>query len=156
MTGFDPVHAQEFEAEIEESLACLCGVSVVPSVASNPIAKLGAPVLAFDHETDRADQLARFCLDDRECCAGAVGPGGQVAFDPGRRCADRIRVRDVERGVRDLTHTREPLDVPRIVQLERSQGETVGSESRLVWHRDDSNTVLEELPERQLIARRGL
>ena len=71
--AFDPMHAEEFESEVQESLARLGGVSIVPAVASDPVAELGAPVLALDHETDCADQLAGFCLDDRKSGVGAVG-----------------------------------------------------------------------------------
>jgi hypothetical protein len=43
---------------------------------------------------------------------------------------------NVERGVRDLAHASEPLDIPRILQREWSESEALSGEGGLVWHEE--------------------
>src|SRR4030081_2621214 len=69
-----------------------------------------------------------------------------MALDPRRRRPDPIGVGGVGGVVRDPAHPREPLDIPRIVQLEGSEREAFSRKCGLVRHGDDSNTVPRKLP----------
>src|SRR6185503_7767313 len=111
MVGLDAMESEVAESKIDHTLARLGRVPPSPAVEGDPVAELGATVLPLDDKADRAHEGGRLLPDDGERRAGAVDPGWRVQADPFRRPAVGIGVRDVERGVGNLAHPGEALDI---------------------------------------------
>ena len=110
------------------------------SLKTIPAPELGAAVVPLDaHQADRPGELPGPRLDDRERRARALFPGASMAFDPGRRGTNRIRVRDVQCGVRDFAGAGEALDIPCVVERERTKGEALGGQRWLIRHSEESS-----------------
>ena len=100
------METKNLKPEIDNTPTRLGRVPSTPAVQCDPVAELGAPVLALDHQADGADEGARLFADDCKRRTGPFDPGGSVKPDPFSCSAVRIGVWDVEGCVGDLAHPR--------------------------------------------------
>src|SRR5688572_9666163 len=128
------MQSKNLETEINESLVGLRSIALVPAVQCDPVSKLGAAVLALDHETGHADQAAAPGLDDCESGGASVLPRRRVSENPLGCGAVRVRMRNRQRRVSDLAHASQSLDIERVVGYKRAESQALRRESRLVGH----------------------
>src|SRR4051812_22051783 len=116
------MEAEDIEAIRNETATGFRGVAVVPTVARDPVPQFRTAVLTSDqHQADRADELSGFVFNDCESSAGSGVPRRSLTFNPRSCGSNGVGMRNVERRIRDLTHTGELLDIPRVVQHEGAQ-----------------------------------
>lgn len=132
MPGFDAVKTEGLEAEVDEALAGLRRIASIPAIDSDPVPELGAPMFALNEEADDTDQGTSPGADHSKGYAGAIDPRRAVLSDPFFGTAMRIRMRNVEGRVGDLTKPCQPLDIEGVVSDEWSEYQSLGGQSRLV------------------------
>src|SRR5687767_819320 len=132
------MQSKNLETEINESLVGLRSIALVPTVQCDPVSKLGAAVLALDHETGHADKTAAPGLDDCESGGASGLPRRRVSENPLGCGAMRVRMRNRQRRVSDLAHASQSLNIERVVGDEWTKGQALRRESGLVWHEKEN------------------
>ena len=93
------VEGEGLERPVDHGRGGLGGVAPAPPGNADPVADLGAVVLALDAEAHRADQRALGEADRPVEQVGAIR--GTLPLDPTHSVGERVGVRDQERGRRD-------------------------------------------------------